>query len=270
MPFSVTPIQVALGLLAGGTIFLGLPVAVLPGVRGRTSAFLNAVSTGILVYLLCEIVADATHEGVQELLVQAASNPELRALGLYYAAVFLIGLSIGLLGLVWFENRFIRGGKDEEQPPKKTAEKVALMIAIGIGLHNLSEGLAIGQQYSWGASNLAVFLAIGFGLHNATEGFGIAAPLAGYSPSWRYLGLLGVIGGLPTLVGCVIGGAFQNRTAEILFLSMAAGSILYVIGELLHLGRKLKGEALAEVGLLLGFAAAFGTSILLTIAGGPS
>lgn len=268
MPINST--QVALGLLAGGTIFLGLPVAMVPQVRAKTGAFLNAVSTGILIYLLCEIVTECTHEGVQELLAQAGSDPELRMLGLYYAAVFMGGIAIGLLGLVWFEGAFIRGGKDQEQPPKKAAEDVALMIAIGIGLHNLSEGLAIGQQYSWGESGLAVFLALGFGLHNATEGFGIAAPLAGYVPSWGYLAVLGLIGGLPTLAGTLVGGAFQSKTAEILFLAMAAGSILYVVGELLHLGRKLKGEALAEVGLLVGFGLAFGTSILLTLAGGPS
>ena len=270
MPFQVSSAQIVLGLIAGGTIFLGLPVAVVPQIRAKTSAFLNAVSTGILVYLLCEIVSECTHEGVKELLAQAGANPALRNEGLYYAAVFIVGLSIGLLGLVWFEHMYIRNGKDVEQPPKKTAERVAMMIAIGIGLHNLSEGLAIGQQFSWGESHLAVFLAIGFALHNATEGFGIAAPLAGYSPSWGYLTLLGLIGGLPTLIGAVIGGAFQSRTASILFLALAAGSILYVIGELLHLGRKLKGEALAAVGLLIGFTVAFATSILLSLAGGPS
>src|SRR6185295_5579931 len=178
MPFAVNSTQVFLGLLAGGTIFLGLPVALVPHLRGRTSAFLNAVSTGILIYLMCEIVTECTHEGVAELLAQSASNPALRNEAFYYAAVFIGGLSVGLLGLVWFEHMYIKGGKDVERPPKQTAERVALMIAIG------------------------------FALHNATEGFGIAAPLAGYSPSWGYLTLLGLIGGLPTLIGAVVGGAF--------------------------------------------------------------
>ena len=265
----ISPMQWILGILAGGTIFLGLPVAVLPNVSQKARAFLVAVSTGILVYLLVEITSEVCHEGVEELLGQAVFGSPLMWQALYFALIFVVGLSVGLLSLVWFEQKFIRQGNGE-RPPKEAAERVAFMIAVGIGLHNFSEGLAIGQQFSWGDAGFAIFLAIGFGLHNATEGFGIAAPLTGHKPSWRYLALLGLIGGLPTLFGTLIGGSFQSDTAKFLFLSLASGSILYVIGELLHIGRKLKGEALTEIGLLVGFVTAFATAMLITMAGGPS
>ena len=92
---------------------------------------------------------------------------------------------------------------------------LSLLIATGIGLHNFSEGLAIGQAGAPGAISLAIVLIIGFGLHNATEGFGIVAPLSGepVRPSWRFLLLLGLIGGGPTFVGTLIGQPWVERVA---------------------------------------------------------
>ena len=256
-----------MGFLAGATIFLGLPIAVLPRINERIRGFLTAVSTGILLYILVEIVGETTHEGVEDLLAGAPWGSPMMWQALFYAFIFALGLLLGLLGLVYFEKFFIREGKDLVSPVDR-ARQVALMIAIGIGLHNFSEGLAIGYQYSWGQMQLALFLAIGFGLHNATEGFGIAAPLSGQNPGKGFLFLLGLIGGLPTLLGTILGGLWELKVLEVLFMSLAAGSILYVIGELLHLGRYLRGEALAEVGLLLGFFLAFGTEMLIVMAGG--
>jgi ZIP family zinc transporter len=86
------------------------------------------------------------------------------------------------------------------------------LIAIGIGLHNFAEGLAIGQSAAGGEISLALTLVVGFGLHNATEGFGIVAPLSGgrERPSWRFLGLLGLIGGGPTFFGTLVGQAWVS------------------------------------------------------------
>ncbi|MDO8730434.1 MAG: ZIP family metal transporter, partial [Candidatus Omnitrophota bacterium] len=148
----------------------------------------------------------------------------------------------------------------------KKAKQIALMIAVGLGLHNLSEGLAIGQGYAAGATQLAWLLAIGFALHNATEGFGIAAPLSGHRASWGFLGLCGLIAGGPTFLGAALGSAWVSKPAEIFCLALAAGSILYIIGELLHLGRQLKGEALVSIGLLIGFFIAMGTDFTLAVA----
>src|SRR5260370_18577477 len=112
---------------------------------------------------------------------------------------------------------------------------LSMMIAIGIGLHNFAEGLAIGSSAARGALQLAVLLVIGFGLHNAPEGFGIVAPMAaqGRRPSWRYLLLLGLIGGGPPLPGTRVGQRVVNDTLSIGFLTLPAASILYVVIELL-------------------------------------
>jgi len=104
-----------------------------------------------------------------------------------------------------------------------------------------------------------VLLIVGFGLHNATEGFGIVAPLAGEPnrPRWGFLALLGVIGGGPTLVGTLVGQSFVNDTVSIAFLALAAGSILYVIVQLLRVAQNLGRRTLMYWGLLLGFATDF-------------
>ena len=140
---------------------------------------------------------------------------------------------------------------------------LSLLIATGIGLHNFSEGLAIGQAGATGEISLAIVLIIGFGLHNATEGFGIVAPLSGepVRPSWRFLLLLGLIGGGPTFVGTLIGQAWVSEALSILFLALAAGSILFVVLELAAVNRRMASKHFIAwfvlLGLLLGFATEF-------------
>jgi ZIP family zinc transporter len=144
-----------------------------------------------------------------------------------------------------------------------------MMIAIGIGLHNFAEGLAIGNSAARGALQLAVLLVIGFGLHNATEGFGIVAPMAaeGRRPSWRYLFLLGLIGGGPTFLGTLVGQRVVNSTLSIGFLTLAAGSILYVVIELLAVARKQALKEITTWGILLGVLLGFATDAIVTAAG---
>jgi len=110
---------------------------------------------------------------------------------------------------------------------------------------------------------------IGFGLHNATEGFGIVAPLAasGSRASWGYLGILGLIGGGPTFVGTLIGQRFVNDAVSVAFLALAAGSILYVVVELLAVGRRLAAKQVGTWGLLIGLVAGFLTDAIVTAAG---
>jgi ZIP family zinc transporter len=149
------------------------------------------------------------------------------------------------------------------------AKWLALLIATGIGLHNFSEGLAIGQSAAQDEVSLALLLVIGFGLHNATEGFGIVAPMSGSDsrPSWRFLGLLGLIGGGPTFLGTLIGQAYVSEALEIGFLALAAGSILYVVMELMNVNRQLGYKTLVAWGILFGLALGFGTDFVLEIAG---
>jgi ZIP family zinc transporter len=144
-----------------------------------------------------------------------------------------------------------------------------MLIAVGIGLHNFSEGLAIGQSAAAGEISLAVLLIVGFGLHNATEGFGIVAPLAGEPsrPSWGFLALLGLIGGGPTLVGTLVGQSFVNDTVSVAFLAAAAGSILYVIVQLLRVAQNLGRRTLMYWGLVLGLLLGFATDFVIVAAG---
>lgn len=266
MPGGVLPGHWVLGFIAGVTILLGLPVARLRGVTAKMKAFLNAVSTGILIFLLVEITGHLI-EGAEELIEEAVEHGSSFLPAVRYGGLFAVGFALGLLGLVYFERRFL-GGAHNGIAPKTRAKQVSLMIATGLGLHNLSEGLAIGQGYVAGEMQLAWLLAIGFALHNATEGFGIAAPLSGQRVSWEFLGLTGLIAGGPTCVGAVIGGWWPSETAEVVFLSLASGTILYVVGELLHLGRQLKEESVVGIGLLVGFFVALATEFILVASRG--
>ena len=138
------------------------------------------------------------------------------------------------------------------------ARQLALLIAVGIGAHNFAEGLAIGQSAASDDIALATVLVIGFALHNATEGFGIVAPLAGdvdadggrRVPSWPFLLTLAAIGGGPTFVGTWVGHGFTSEALSVAFLSLAAGSITYVILQLVAVASKARRPDLLGVGLL--------------------
>jgi ZIP family zinc transporter len=182
----------------------------------------------------------------------------------------------GLMSLVhfdgWMRSRRHHHGPSqlpEATPSPSQSAELALMIATGIGLHNFSEGLAIGQSAASGKLGLALLLVIGFGLHNATEGFGIVAPLAGgpRRPSWKFLGLLGLIGGGPTFLGTLIGQSVVNTTLSVGFLAAAAGSILFVVIELLNINRHLGHRTLVAWCLIGGLMLGFATDFLLIAAG---
>lgn len=126
--------------------------------------------------------------------------------------------------------RYLTELTDQHLDGVSAARRTALLIAVGIGLHNFSEGLAIGQSAASGEISLAVLLIVGFGLHNATEGFGIVAPMAGQSsrPSWSFLAALGLIGGGTTLVGTLIGQSFVNDAVSVGFLGLGS-TLLWVV-----------------------------------------
>jgi ZIP family zinc transporter len=149
------------------------------------------------------------------------------------------------------------------------AIRLSFLIAIGIGVHNFAEGLAIGQAAAASEIALAVTLIIGFGLHNATEGFGICGPLsgAGIVPSWRLLGLLGLIGGAPTFFGTLVGQAWTSDAVSVVFFTVAGGSILYVVRELFAVNRKYGNPVLMSWLLLAGILLGFATDFIVTAAG---
>jgi ZIP family zinc transporter len=267
-----------LGLLAGATIFIGLPMGRLHDVGQSFKAFLSATATGILLFLLWDVLTEAVEP------VEDALNARDWGQFSGYAALAFGGFAVGLLSLVYYDSwmkarrrkSFLGPGAASATELERShftgltpARWLALFIATGIGLHNFSEGLAIGQAASLDNLSLAYVLVIGFGLHNATEGFGIVAPLSGDAepPSWRFLALLGVIGGFPTFFGTVVGQAWTSTGVSILFLSLAAGSILYVVMELLNVCRLFSTKTITAWGLLLGLTLGFATDFVLVAAG---
>jgi zinc transporter, ZIP family len=255
-----------LGAIAGFTIYLGLPFARLRSPRRGWQGFLNALATGILVFLLWDVVSKAN-----EPVVSALQGAQKGLVGPFAVllAILVLGFGVGLLGLVYLERSVIRPTAEGMRAGTVGPRQLSLMIAVGIGAHNFSEGLAIGQSAVTGAISLATILIIGFGLHNMTEGFGIGAPMvaAGIRPSWRFLGMVGLVGGGPTFLGTVVGYGFHSQYVFVACLSLAAGSILYVVGELLAAGRRLGARELAGWGLLVGFFAGYATDLVVTWGG---
>src|ERR1700733_6282958 len=143
-------------------------------------------AAGILVFLLVEIMGGACGQTASALR-DFTANP---VPALVLVLLLVVGFFLGFVGLVSVEQKLIRSA-DPLNP-----QNLSMMIAIGIGLHNLSEGLAIGQAFAQGMNGLTVSLLIGFALHNATEGFGIVGPVVqrGETLSWRTLLLLALIG----------------------------------------------------------------------------
>jgi ZIP family zinc transporter len=267
-----------LGVIAGGTIFLGLPMGRVRNPMLSTKAFLSAFATGVLVFLLVDVLGDAN--GTVGEAAAAREWGKFAGLG----ALFVAGVAVSFLGLVaydrWVSQRQRRvalgpGAASEAEFATGVgllaltpARMLALLIATGIGLHNFAEGLAIGENAAAGATGAWVILVVGFGLHNATEGFGIVAPLAGERerPSWAFLALLGLIGGGPTVLGTLVGQAWTSDAVEVLFLALAGGSILYVVIELSNVNRAFGLKWVVSLGVTAGLLAGFATDWILEIA----
>jgi ZIP family zinc transporter len=270
-----------LGAFAGLTIFLGLPLGRVRAQMPRAKAFLNALAIGILVFLLWDVLTSAWEPA--EVALGAGHHGRAVADGV----VMLAGVGGGLMGLVYFDRWMkrraarlrpegpgaatVRPAVIPAGPDAARARAVGLsmLIAAGIGMHNFGEGMAIGASAAAGQLSLALLLVIGFGAHNATEGFGIVAPLAaaGERASWGRLALLGLIGGGPTLVGTVVGMQVSAPLLTIAALALAAGSILYVVIELLAVARASRLKELVAWGILLGLALGFATDAIVSAAG---
>jgi ZIP family zinc transporter len=251
---------ILLGLIAGVTILLGMPVGRVRTLRPNVRLLLSAIAIGVLLFLVWDVLThawdpiDAALAGTRNVGVLAVNG-----------CAFVIGLAIGLVGLALLERRLRAARGDEELGPRH----LALLIAGGIGVHNFAEGLAIGQSAAGGALGLAGVLVVGFALHNATEGFGIVAPLAGrpQRPSWPFLLILALIGGGPTVVGAALGAIYVSDVLSIFFLTLAAGSIVYVIVQIVGNLARARRPELTAVGGLVGLVAGFATDAILTAAG---
>jgi ZIP family zinc transporter len=244
------------GLLGLLGLYVGLiPVLMgmlwLPFARRASDSvvrFLLAVTVGLLAFLAVEAVVEGVEQAGQG--AQSLGGASLVALGAFLAYVAMTGVD------GWLSRR--RAGAD--------GWRVALLVAIGIGLHNFGEGLAIGGAYAAGALALGAFLVIGFAVHNTTEGLAIVAPISRERPSLRSLALLGAIAGLPVVPGAWIGGLASNPQVTALLLGVGAGAIVQVIQQILPAlrpaGAKRGLEPLIATGLGTGLILMWGTGLL--------
>jgi zinc transporter, ZIP family len=270
----------ALGAIAGFTIYIGLPLGRLKSLDNRMRVGLAMFSVGILAF----IFMDVTTHG-QEIVSDALSSYKNHhdsfghVLGLF--ALLAVGFTLGVAGISAVERRLrgqplpppIAGGATSDtavavpkiastdqvvDDARRRALHTGMVIAIAIGLHNFAEGLAIGVSAKTGAIGLATVLIIGFGLHNATEGFGIVGPLGNVRPTWKWLGVAGLIGGGPTFLGTLVGYQVSSDPLELLFYALAGGAVLYVIGEIWNgmrrYGHRTLGLYMISAGFLLGVA----------------
>jgi zinc transporter, ZIP family len=213
---------------------IGLYVGVIPVFLGmfwfpalrrlgaQWNTFLMAITIGLLIYL----GIDATNEALE---VAAQIGGPFQGVG-------LVGL--GIVATFLLLDAIARRGQSIGRSESEQRLAVAFMIAIGIGLHNLGEGLAIGAAFSLGAASLGTFLVIGFIIQNITEGLGIIAPVLKDRPTWRNLLWMGLIGGAPAVAGAWIGGLSYSAVLAVLFLAVGAGAVFEVVYEIAKLIQK--------------------------------
>ncbi len=258
---TATPVLGARYFLIFGAV--GLYVGVIPVMIGllwfpflrrlerRWIHFMLAVTAGLLVFL----GVDALEEGIEAAHAVA---------GAFQAEVLVLVGAIATFVLLQAASH--RSTSRDDASGRMT---VALLIAMGIGLHNLGEGLAIGAAYSLGEAALGAFLIIGFMLHNTTEGLGIVAPIASDRPRIRTLAALGAIAGVPTILGAWIGGLAYSPLIAVLFLSVGAGAIAQVVVALYRVvERESEGTTLNPItatGIVVGFAIMYGTGLFVAV-----
>lgn len=274
---------IMLGAIAGFTIFLGLPIATVKNLSPHKKGLLNALALGILIFLIIDVFSNAWDHASHAAESAFSENGSLS--NAIFALVALFGgIAISMIGLVLYESRIagrsvpqilslenLKEGDDHLKQlfHEASAYKMTMMIAIGIGAHNFSEGLAIGQSYVAGEIGLAILLIIGFGAHNTTEGFGIAGPLSGLinRPKIRFLLFMGLIGGGPTFIGTVLGSIWNSDLVFILFLSIAGGALIYVSMLMYNAGRRYTTNTIMMVGIFVGLCAGFLTDLIISLGG---
>ncbi|MCC6141400.1 MAG: zinc transporter ZupT [Nitrospira sp.] len=241
-----------LGLIAGVIpVYLGIGAALVLGkVLPRSwEGLLIGVATGVLLYLFFDLMHEAVElSGARDVLSWV---------------VFLGSLGASLVGLVVLESKQIlgriQGGRFLSLP---------YMIAVGMGFHNLGEGLAIGASYASGEWSLSLLLVTGFALHNGTEGFGIVGAAGKKPVQWVDIALLGLIAGGPTCLGAILSGQGLSPYWSIAFYTFAAGSLLYVILSLTAISYTATRRIQMATGLFLGISLMYLTAMLLALVGG--
>jgi zinc transporter ZupT len=266
LPFTTTIAAAAETKISGPATFVGftliglyvgiIPVFLgifwLPALRrlGKTAfTWLMALTVGLLIFLAIDTVAEALEGSAA--LGGPFQGPGLIGIGAVGAFLILDAVS----------RRQTKVGVDEGGRQRR----VAFLISLGIGLHNLGEGLAIGSAFSLGEANLGKFFVIGFILQNITEGLGIIAPIVKQKPSLRYLAGLGLLGGGPAMLGAWIGGIGFSPAFSVFFLALGTGAVLevaYEIGKLISKQVDAKPFIISS-GILSGMALLYATGLLV-------
>ena len=212
--WSFTLIGIYVGIIPVALGMFWLPA--LKRLGSRAMMFLMSATVGLLVYLGIDASAEALETG-------STLSDSFQGTG-----IVGIGIAGTFLLLDAISSRHMSEGRSE------AGQRMAFatMIAVGIGLHNLGEGLAIGAAYAVGAAALGTFLVIGFILQNITEGLGIIVPILRDRPKIRSLALLGLIGGGPAIAGAWIGGLVDSQPLSVLFLAIGAGAVFQVAYEI--------------------------------------
>ena len=251
------------GLMALLGIYVGIiPIALgmlwLPWIRRIAPVWMSALmalTVGLLVFLAIEALLEGFDLAGQG--SQAFGGASLVLLGTVSAYLTLAGIG------AWLAAR-----RAAARAGGAGGAQLATLVAVGIGLHNLGEGLAIGTSYATGALALGAFLIVGFALHNTTEGLAIVAPVAHERPSLSRLTVLGLIAGAPAILGAWIGASAFNSSMAAFLFGVGAGAIAQVIVQLVPTLRDAAGRVLhpiAVAGLLAGIAMMFVTGLLVSV-----
>ncbi len=280
----------ALGAIAGFTIFIGLPIGRLRRVDDRLRVALAMLSVGILAFIFMDVTSHG--QEIVSARLDAFKNHNgnfAGVLGMF--ALLAAGFTLGTAGISAVERRLrpekpnrpplaggdsatvlstseVAGYDAQAASARRQALQTGMTIAVAIGLHNFAEGLAIGVSAKAGEVALATVLVVGFGLHNTTEGFGIVGPLGPTRPSWKWLGVVGLVGGAPTFIGAMVGYQVHSSALELAFYALAGGAILYVIGEIWAGMRRYGHRTLGLLMLAAGFLAGVATDLIVSYGGG--
>ncbi len=240
-------IPVALGMLF-------LPF--LAGVRELWIRVFIAITIGLLGFLAVDAYLEGTE--IADETGGAFGGVELLFIGAVVAYLALVAL-----------DRYLAGRRKRAKEAGASGYQLSLLVAIGIGLHNLGEGLAIGSAYAIGELALGAFLVFGFALHNTTEGLAIVAPLAkGSRPSFLRLAALGLIAGGPAILGAFVGASAYNPEVAAFLLGIGIGAIVQVIVQLVPFVRDGSGRALypaSIAGILAGVVVLYATGLLISV-----
>jgi ZIP family zinc transporter len=243
---------ITLGALAGVLpVYLGilLALAVARAIPRSLEGFIIGLAIGILVYLFFDLM----HEAVE--LTGARDRLSW--------VVFLGSLFVSFVGLIALEQSQL--GRNRGWGKFLT---LPYMIALGMGLHNLGEGLAIGVSYADGAWVLSGTLVAGFALHNGTEGFGIVGSAGRKTIGWRDVVLLGLLAGAPTCLGTLLSGRQLSDYSTVVCYTLAAGSLLYVIIALIAMSYTATRRLQVALGLFFGISIMYVTAMILTLVSG--